>query len=79
MGYFIFDLCNMDGSGESEECFGNYPLRLENGDDRYPVRGGVLGMFDMTLKLPVGLTCNHCVLRWIYVTGLNFSFFKKVF
>lgn len=65
----MFDLCKMDGSGESEECFSKYPLKLVNDADRYPVRGGILGMFDMTLKLPPGLICDHCVVRWIYVTG----------
>lgn len=69
IGYFMFDLCKMDNEGESEECFDRYPLKLADGADRYPVRGGILGMFDMTLKLPAGLTCQHCVLRWIYVTG----------
>lgn len=73
VGYFLFSLCNMDGAGEFGACFQKYPLRLENGADRYPVPGGVLGMFDVKLRLPAGLTCQHCVLKWVYVAGNNWG------
>ena len=69
-GHFEFSLCNMNNGGESEECFLRNPVRLANGAERYPVQSGILGDFWVTVQLPHGLSCSHCVLRWIYVSGL---------
>lgn len=68
-GHFEFSLCNMDYGGESEDCFNQNRLRLANGADKYPVQSGVLGLYNVELQLPAGLSCRHCVLRWIYVAG----------
>lgn len=69
IGNFFFSICNMDLEPESDACFDRYPLRLTNGADRHPIPIAVLGMFNVQLRLPAGLTCKHCILQWVYVTG----------
>lgn len=69
MGSFHFDLCNIDVNQiESEECFSAYPIEFENGSFAYPVSQGI-NLFKINIRLPQGVQCNHCVLRWTYVTG----------
>lgn len=72
IGNFFFSICNMDREPESDACFDRYPLRLTNGADRHPIPIAVLGMFNVQLRLPADLTCKHCVLQWVYVTGKHY-------
>lgn len=68
-GSFLFDLCKLNDSKEleTEECF--QPLELADGSgNRYPVAKGVRH-FKVDLKLPEGVKCEHCVIRWNYRTG----------
>ncbi|KAG4081202.1 hypothetical protein HA402_003229 [Bradysia odoriphaga] len=69
MGYFYYQICKMDGARESNECFAANRLRLVSGEDRYNLPGSQVGWYNMTLQLPAGLTCNHCVLQWTYNVG----------
>lgn len=59
----------MDGARESNECFAAYRLKLVDGSDKYQITGSETGWRNMTLQLPAGLTCNHCVLQWTYNVG----------
>lgn len=69
-GYFLFDICNLSvEKTESDQCFFRNKLRISNGSDRYRLPNGLTGWFNTTVVLPQGLTCNHCVLRWTYITG----------
>ncbi|KAL5274199.1 hypothetical protein ACFFRR_000770 [Megaselia abdita] len=69
MGSFHFHLCNIDANQiESEDCFDTYPIEFENGSTTYPVSQG-LNLFKINVRLPAGVQCDHCVLRWTYVTG----------
>ncbi|KAJ3649521.1 hypothetical protein Zmor_021261 [Zophobas morio] len=73
LGYFLFSVCVLDNpnapeSGES--CF--QPINLANGQDRYNVVNGEKGI-NTQVKLPDGLTCDRCVLRWHYTTGNNWG------
>lgn len=69
-GYFKFNLCVLDGRKESESCFQQHPLKLSNGSDRFMVPlDKRTGLFHMTLQLPKGVSCEHCVLQWTYNTG----------
>lgn len=69
LGHFEFHLCNLDNYGsESEECFESNRLRFPDGSDELHI-GDKAGEFDVTVILPDGLTCSHCVLRWTYVGG----------
>ncbi|KAL7730917.1 hypothetical protein ACLKA6_014160 [Drosophila palustris] len=73
LGHFEFNLCNLDAFGhESEECFNQNRLRFPDGSDRLNI-GTQSGEFDVTVLLPAGLTCNHCVLRWTYVGANNWG------
>lgn len=84
-GYFIYDLCNLSAEKqESDECFFRNKLQIIDGKDYYKLPNGSTGWFNTTIKLPPGLTCNHCVLRWTYNTGwltgfLNFKQIKNSF
>ena len=74
-GYFYFQLCNLDKNRnrESDSCFAANKLHFTNGLDYYYLPHANPGWFDVTLKIPSGLTCNHCVLQWTYVTGNNWG------
>ena len=65
-GFFIFDLCDPK-FGETEECFQKHRLITTEGDDKFTVTEAY--MYDIGLKLPKGLECDQCVLRWTYVAG----------
>lgn len=70
-GHFYFQICNLDRNGgvESEACFAQNTLKLTNGAGIYVLPSSVAGWFDLTLQIPSGLTCEHCVLRWNYVAA----------
>ncbi|KAM8706034.1 hypothetical protein ACLKA7_010340 [Drosophila subpalustris] len=71
LGYFTFDLCNLDEAvTETEECFNKYPLNFVQGNSQLHI-GTTHGSINQTLQLPSGLTCKHCVLRWTYTAGNN--------
>lgn len=68
-GYFVFQLCDLNAATESDACFNADPLKLTNGQYRYSVPNNSPGLFNMTVQLPAGLSCAHCVLQWTYHTG----------
>ncbi|KAH8292156.1 hypothetical protein KR054_006449 [Drosophila jambulina] len=73
LGYFQFHLCNLDVfGGESEECFNQHRLRFADGSDTLHI-GTQRDDMDVTVILPDGVTCNHCVLRWTYVGANNWG------
>jgi len=80
MGYFEFALCKLDGLGHdvTEECLAENVLACAPGDVRcigtryYPAAAGSYGstsIYSINVVLPATLTCEHCVLRWHYITG----------
>lgn len=71
LGYFVFDMCNLDTKLESEECFAANPLKLANGARRFVVSNRDNGWFNTTLQLPSNVRCSRCVLRWTYITGIT--------
>lgn len=72
-GYFYFQLCNLDKEKESDACFERYRLLTSSGADTYPLPSTAADNYVVRLKLPAGLTCNHCVLQWTYVCGNNWG------
>ncbi|XP_068895525.1 uncharacterized protein [Tenebrio molitor] len=73
LGFFNFSLCvlqNPDAPEPDESCF--QTLTLGNGEINYNVVSGEKSI-DTQVKLPDGLTCNRCVLRWHYRTGNNWG------
>ena len=77
LGYFTFDLCNLDEDRETEECFEKYPLKTIDGHDRYYIDNEVKD-FPVYLTLPPDVVCEHCVLRWQYTSG-EFWFFLHTY
>ncbi|XP_043286015.1 uncharacterized protein [Venturia canescens] len=70
-GYFTFDLCPLQNTTdiETEECFDAFKLELADGGFKYVVDTPRVGEYLVKLRLPDGLTCDHCVLRWQYTAG----------
>lgn len=68
-GKFTFDICNVDSEGESDECFDKNRLTLTNGSPYYEIPGNIVSDFIIPLRLPQNLYCEHCVLRWTYVSA----------
>ncbi|KAG8228486.1 hypothetical protein J437_LFUL009351 [Ladona fulva] len=55
---------------ETEDCFERYPLQLADGSGtRYQLGNGSTGKYDVKLKLPDGVKCDLCSIRWHYRTG----------
>lgn len=72
LGKFVFDICNLDAEAESDECFSRYTLQTIEGKNEYAI-GSAVGDYNILLKLPTNLTCQHCVLRWTYSAGNNWG------
>lgn len=72
-GHFTFHLCNMDNSRETDDCYNRNLIRLTNGADRFTLTDFSNRMFYVDLRLPQGLTCRHCVLRWNYRAANNWG------
>lgn len=72
MGNFEFQLCNLDESKETEECF--KPLLFADGTDKFPIPfdGDDNTDYDLQLQLPNDVTCKQCSLRWHYRTGKGY-------
>lgn len=62
-------LKNPNAIETGEDCF--EPLTLSNGQRDYEVLTGI-NEFDTKVKLPDGLKCARCVLRWHYQAGKYF-------
>ncbi|CAL1678311.1 unnamed protein product [Lasius platythorax] len=75
MGFFQYSICPLNHGKEleTEECFAKYPLKMEDGSDRYVLKSSNRGDYKMNAYLPKDLTCEHCVLRWEYVAGNNWG------
>ncbi|CRL06465.1 CLUMA_CG019451, isoform A [Clunio marinus] len=73
-GYFYFRICNLDHEQESDECFERYKLSTTTGSSTYTLPSTAAADYFVSLKLPTGLTCKHCVLQWTYVAGNNWGY-----
>jgi hypothetical protein len=77
MGYFNFSLCVLEDPNapeSGEDCF--KPITLGDGSPKYVLPNKEEEDNDtvnLTLKLPDGLTCDRCVLRWNYNAGNNWG------
>ncbi|XP_052812695.1 uncharacterized protein LOC128240218 [Mya arenaria] len=71
-GYFEFRLCPLPGDGQrypvTQECLDKYPLKV--GDSyKYNLPNLGAGDYLVNVKLPDDISCNFCVLQWIWVGG----------
>lgn len=49
---------------ETDECFAEYPVLLSDGSKLFTISNDEKGPVSYKVKLPEGLTCRHCVMRW---------------
>jgi hypothetical protein len=73
-GYFEFRLCPLDGlengKDASWDCLNSYQLNIRGSNNKQYIVDDSLPMkHQMTVELPDGLECQHCVLQWKYNTG----------
>jgi len=73
-GYFYFRICNLDAERESDACFERYKIRTKAGADTYPLTTSAAKDYIISLQLPAGLSCKHCVMQWTYVAGNNWGY-----
>ncbi|CAH1365703.1 hypothetical protein MTP99_001969 [Tenebrio molitor] len=77
MGDFTFSICVLDDPNapeSGEDCF--KPVTLGDGSPKYVLPNKEEEdnvTVNLTLKLPDGLTCERCVLRWHYNAGNNWG------
>ncbi|XP_055688057.1 uncharacterized protein LOC129792735 [Lutzomyia longipalpis] len=75
LGYFYFNLCNLDTYGrESEACFAQYSLKTSSASNKYYLNSAAVGFYNFTITLPAGVSCKHCVLQWTYNVGNNWGY-----
>ncbi|CAK9813288.1 hypothetical protein ANTQUA_LOCUS7565 [Anthophora quadrimaculata] len=74
LGTFRFHLCQLHNIHhvETEECFDEYPLQLADGGYEMNVPSTKMD-FEIAVRLPNDLVCEHCVLRWTYRCGNNWG------
>ena len=70
-GYFTFRVAPLVNPPITQTGLDKYMLELENGNQEWTLGDTGTGDYTITLKLPTGLSCDHCVLQWWWTTGNN--------
>jgi hypothetical protein len=70
-GYFVFRVAPLVNPPITQTDLNNNMLELENGDQEWTLGDTGAGDYTITLRLPTGLSCDHCVLQWWWTTGNN--------
>lgn len=76
LGFFSFKICNLQEQKETEACFDKWPILFKDGSSKHKVLAGVKD-YELEIRLPVDLRCNHCVLRWVYIAGNSWGWCDK--
>ena len=71
-GYFVFRLGKIGTPPITEEKL-THVLKQPNGWKKWMLTSNRNDKFRIKLKLPEGLTCDHCVLQWWYSAGNNWG------
>lgn len=74
-GYFTFRVAALINPPIKQEDLDKNVLKTLDGDTQWPLPKGS-GVFTIALQLPLGLTCQHCVLQWWYTSGNNYLNYK---
>uniref|UniRef100_A0A1B0GM23 Uncharacterized protein n=1 Tax=Phlebotomus papatasi TaxID=29031 RepID=A0A1B0GM23_PHLPP len=76
LGYFYFNLCNLDTNNgrESDACFAQYSLKTSSGTPQYYLNSAAVGYYNFTVTLPANVACKRCVLQWTYHVGNNWGY-----
>lgn len=74
-GFFEFHICphNNPLRPVSEKCLQQHILKQSDGSGARYYPGAGSRKFYANYRLPAGLTCKQCVLRWRYVAGNNWG------
>ncbi|CAG0892303.1 unnamed protein product [Cyprideis torosa] len=77
LGYFVFRLCPVinEDVEVTQECLDRTPLEIVGappGTIEWHI-GTDNGIESIRLKLPAHITCDHCVLQWIWTAGNNWG------
>ena len=75
-GHFEFALCPHDNVfvDPDESCFERHRLTTGSGRQlHYPIADRDLGLRLLYVRLPLEITCKHCILQWSYVGGNNWG------
>lgn len=62
-GHFTFSLGKIGKPPITQEKL-TYVLKQPNGDTKWKINSKRNKVFEIKLKLPTGLTCDHCVIQW---------------
>ena len=74
-GTIEFRLCDVTTKGRDlhQSCFDKHVLLFtDNREKSHRVKSHE-NLVDIDVELPVGLTCQHCVLQWTFVQGKNLT------
>ena len=71
LGYFTFRLAPLVSQPITQSELNKIMLRMPDGNAEWKLPRGN-GMYTITLQLPRGVTCQHCVIQWWWSTGNNF-------
>ncbi|XP_066978026.1 uncharacterized protein [Macrobrachium rosenbergii] len=64
-GNFEFYLCP-EVDPDSEECLLRIPLEVEEEENQFDLSEiTIAGLYEINLRLPEGITCEVCVLKWV--------------
>jgi hypothetical protein len=67
-GFMEWRLCPDLSRADELTCFTENLLQLANGEGSQ-VSVNRTGRFEVNLRLPTGLICDHCVIQWNYRAG----------
>lgn len=72
-GYFEFRICPKQSAEElvTQECLNQIQLQFHDGSTKFYIEPESKDYYPI-IKLPSGLTCEHCVLQWSWRAGLLF-------
>ncbi|XP_078352211.1 uncharacterized protein LOC144636882 [Oculina patagonica] len=71
-GFFVFSVGRIGTAPITQEKL-NYVLKQANGDSKWRLTSSANDVFKIKLKLPGGLTCDHCVMQWWWTVGNNWG------
>ncbi|KAL3866035.1 hypothetical protein ACJMK2_043376 [Sinanodonta woodiana] len=73
-GYFEFRLCPNNDTSEpvTSECLNRHLLSVDD-KDNHQYHDPKAGLNLLQIRLPIDLTCTHCVLQWKYRTAEHYG------
>ena len=69
-GVHTFKICRASlGQDPTQECLDANALKFSTGNKVEDLKDGTKNNYEYKIKLPEGLTCDHCVLQWQWITA----------